>query len=241
MIIPALDLMTAPWCVSIRAIMANNAITVRPAATLTGLRRAGCRSVASGDLTGAKDPAKRQIPLIKTLVRALTFRCRLAAACVAKKTWRVTGSGRCSRGGWLHRGEITERVKGWFERFGADALVLALESVLTSKATSRWRSAAGKRTRRFTGTTGGNLSARRPETCACTDISRDGTLAGSNVSLYEECAPDIRRWHFSPPAVLATLRCCCPAWHWRARRNSWSCITEGKFTVKEAIACWQNA
>lgn len=40
------------------------------------------------DLTGAKDPAKRQIPLIKTWSRALTFRCRLAAACVAKKTWR---------------------------------------------------------------------------------------------------------------------------------------------------------
>ncbi len=68
----------------------------------------------------------------------------------------------------------------------------------------------------------------------CTDISRDGTLAGSNVSLYEEvcarypqvafqssgatarwqvltslymkkCAPDTRRWHFSPPAALATL------------------------------------
>ncbi|MCZ5692028.1 hypothetical protein O5478_18375 [Escherichia coli] len=27
----------------------------------------------------------------------------------------------------------------------------------------------------------------------CTDISRDGTLAGSNVSLYEKCAPDIRK------------------------------------------------
>lgn len=40
------------------------------------------------DLTGAKDPAKRQIPLIKTLVVALTFRCRLAVACVAKKMWR---------------------------------------------------------------------------------------------------------------------------------------------------------
>lgn len=35
-----------------------------------------------------KDPAKRQIPLIKTWSRALTFRCRLAAACVAKKMWR---------------------------------------------------------------------------------------------------------------------------------------------------------
>lgn len=34
----------------------------------TGLRSSGCRSTALVDLTGAKDPAQRQIPLIKTLV-----------------------------------------------------------------------------------------------------------------------------------------------------------------------------
>ncbi|MGU0161984.1 hypothetical protein ACVXHB_30045 [Escherichia coli] len=38
----------------------------------------------------------------------------------------------------------------------------------------------------------------------CTDISRDGTLAGSDVYM-KKCAPDIRRWHFSHPAALATL------------------------------------
>ncbi len=38
----------------------------------------------------------------------------------------------------------------------------------------------------------------------CTDISRDGTLAGS-TSHMKKCAPDTRRWHFSLPAVLATL------------------------------------
>ncbi len=225
MIIPALDLIDGPWCVSIRAITANNAITVTTRAAIAGLRRAGCRSAAPGGSAGAKDPAKRQIPLIKTLVAGLTFRCRLAAACVAKKTWRRYGSGRCARGGRLHRGEITRNVKGWFERFGADALVLALDVRLTSKATSRWQSAAGKRTRAFTGTTGGNLSARRPETCAVYHISRDGTLAGSNVSLYEEVCPDIRRWHFSHPAALATLTMFCPAWNWRARRNCRSRIT----------------
>ena len=36
------------------------------------------------DLTGAKDPAKRQIPLIKTLVAGVN----VPVACVAKKTWR---------------------------------------------------------------------------------------------------------------------------------------------------------
>ena len=60
-----------------------------------------------------------------------------------------------------------EMVKGWFERFGADALVLALDVRIDEQgnkqvAVSGWQENSG----RFTGTTGGNLSARRPETCA---------------------------------------------------------------------------
>ncbi len=43
-----------------------------------------------------------------------------------------------------------DMVKGWFERFGADALVLALDVRIDEQAaTSRWQSAAGKRTRAF--------------------------------------------------------------------------------------------
>ncbi len=153
------------------------------------------------DLTGAKDPAKRQIPLIKPWWRALTFRCRLAAACVARRCGGVTGSGRCARGGRLHRVKSPDMVKGWFERFGVDALVWRWMSVLTSKATSRWQSAAARELGCVAGTTGGNLFARRPKHVLCTDISRDGTLAGSNVSYMKMCAPDTRRWRFSPPAV----------------------------------------
>ncbi|XNM73387.1 HisA/HisF-related TIM barrel protein [Escherichia coli] len=56
-------------------------------------------------------------------------------------------------------------------------------SVLTSKATSRWRSAAGKRTRacRWNNWWETYLPVGLKHVL-CTDISRDGTLAGSNVS-----------------------------------------------------------
>jgi hypothetical protein len=40
------------------------------------------------DLTGAKDPAKRQIPLLKNWLRALMCPYRSAAACVRKRTLR---------------------------------------------------------------------------------------------------------------------------------------------------------
>ncbi len=40
------------------------------------------------DLTGAKDPAKRQIPLLKQLVAGVDVPSRSAAACVRKMTSR---------------------------------------------------------------------------------------------------------------------------------------------------------
>ena len=64
----------------------------------TGLRRTGAGSAASGGFHRGKDPGKRQIPLIKTRWRALTFRVHAWRAACAKRRRRggVTGSG-CAR------------------------------------------------------------------------------------------------------------------------------------------------
>ncbi len=48
----------------------------------------GAECVAPGGSDRGKNPAKRQIPLIKTLVAGVNVRCRLAAVFVVKKTWR---------------------------------------------------------------------------------------------------------------------------------------------------------
>ncbi len=40
------------------------------------------------DLTGAKDPAKRQIPLLKNLVAGVNVPVQVGAACVRKRTLR---------------------------------------------------------------------------------------------------------------------------------------------------------
>ena len=59
------------------------------------------------DLTGAKDPAKRQIPLIKTTVAGVNVPVQVGGGVRSERRGGVTGSGRCARGGRLHRGEIT--------------------------------------------------------------------------------------------------------------------------------------
>ncbi len=83
-----------------------------------------------------------------------------------------------------------EEVKGWFKRFGPERLVLALDVRIDADgnkqvAVSGWQENSGVTLEEL-------VESYLPvglQHVLCTDISRDGTLAGSNVSLYEEvCA-----------------------------------------------------
>ncbi|EFX9705570.1 1-(5-phosphoribosyl)-5-[(5-phosphoribosylamino)methylideneamino] imidazole-4-carboxamide isomerase [Shigella flexneri] len=169
------------------------------------------------DLTGAKDPAKRQIPLIKTLV------ARVVVGSTAVKSPDV--------------------VKGWFERFGADALVLALDVRIDEQgnkqvAVSGWQENSGVSLEQLVET----YLPVGLKHVLCTDISRDGTLAGSNVSLYEEVCARYPQVAFQSSGGIGDIN------DVAALRGTGvrgvivgRALLEGKFTVKEAIACWQNA
>ena len=75
----------------------------------------------------------------------------------------------------------------------------------------------------------------------CTDISRDGTLAGSNVSLYEEVCARYPQVAFQSSGGIGDLN------DIAALRDTGvrgvivgRALLEEKFTVSEAIQCWQN-
>lgn len=120
------------------------------------------------DLTGAKDPAKRQIPLIKTLVAGVNVPVQVGGGVRSEKDVAAlleAGVARVVVGSTAVKSP--EMVKGWFERFGADALVLALDVRIDEQGNKQVAvSGSARELGRFTGTTGGNLSSRRPETCA---------------------------------------------------------------------------
>ncbi|STE54561.1 1-(5-phosphoribosyl)-5-[(5-phosphoribosylamino)methylideneamino] imidazole-4-carboxamide isomerase [Escherichia coli] len=60
------------------------------------------------DLTGAKDPAKRQIPLIKTLVAGVNVPVQVGGGVRSEEdVAALLEAGVARGGGWLHRGEIT--------------------------------------------------------------------------------------------------------------------------------------
>ncbi len=195
------------------------------------------------DLTGAKDPAQRQIPLLTTLLRGVSVpvqvgggirqRDDVAALLAAGATRVVVGSTAVKQ---------PEEVKSWFSEFGADAIVLALDVRIDAAnrkevAISGWQEAAGVTLEEV-------ISWYQPvglKHVLCTDISRDGTLSGSNVALYKEVSaafPDIAFQSSGGIGSLADIA---------ALRGSGAqgvivgrALLEDKFTVAEAISCWQN-
>jgi phosphoribosylformimino-5-aminoimidazole carboxamide ribotide isomerase len=134
-------------------------------------------------------------------------------------------------------------VKQWFTRFGADALVLALDVRIAADgrkniAVSGWQEDSGVTLEQIVD----EFLPYGLKHVLCTDISRDGTLSGSNVALYQEVCARYPQVAFQSSGGIGSLE------DIAALRGSGvqgvivgRALLEGKFTVKEAIACWQNA
>lgn len=85
------------------------------------------------------------------------------------------------------------------------------------------------------------MSQTTLEHVLCTDISKDGTLQGSNVALYQELCANFSDIQFQSSGGIGSLA------DIAALKGSGvagvivgRALLEGKFNVKEAIACWQN-
>ncbi|ARU94613.1 1-(5-phosphoribosyl)-5-[(5-phosphoribosylamino)methylideneamino]imidazole-4-carboxamide isomerase [Tatumella citrea] len=195
------------------------------------------------DLTGAKDPAARQIPLLKKLLAGVSVpvqvgggirsRADVASLLEAGATRVVVGSTAIRE---------PEEVKQWFRDFGADAIVLALdvridENQRKEVAISGWQEAGGVTLEQVIE----DYQSVGLKHVLCTDISRDGTLAGSNVALYQEITARYPQIAFQSSGGIGSLA------DIAALRNTGvqgvivgRALLEGKFTVTEAISCWQN-
>ena len=195
------------------------------------------------DLTGAKDPARRQIPLLKTLVAGVDVPVQVGGGVRSEEDVAAlldAGVARVVVGSTAVRDP--EQVKGWFRRFGADALVLALDVRIDDQgvkqvAVSGWQENSGVTLEEL-------VAIYQPvglKHVLCTDISRDGTLTGSNVSLYQEICARYPQVAFQSSGGIGDLN------DIAALRGTGvggvivgRALLEGKFNVTEAIQCWQN-
>ncbi|WP_024550501.1 1-(5-phosphoribosyl)-5-[(5-phosphoribosylamino)methylideneamino]imidazole-4-carboxamide isomerase [Siccibacter turicensis] len=195
------------------------------------------------DLTGAKDPAKRQIPLLKTLVAGVSVPVQVGGGVRSEEDVEAllnAGVARVVIGSTAVKSP--EVVKQWFTRFGAEQLVLALDVRIDDAgnkqvAVSGWQENSGV-------TLEALVEQFLPvglKHVLCTDISRDGTLAGSNVDLYKEVCARFPQVAFQASGGIGGLA------DISALTDSGvsgvivgRALLEGKFTLTEAIQCWQN-
>ena len=196
------------------------------------------------DLTGAKDTNKRQLELMKAMVD--TKRMQFQAGGGIRSEEEVaqlleTGVSRVVIGSLAVK--QPELVKSWVEKYGPERIVLALDINISESgekliATHGWQENSGVALEGLLE----DFATVGAKHVLCTDISRDGTLQGANTELYQEMAarfPNVS-WQASGGIGsindIETLKPTNVGGVILGRA-----LLEGKFTVKEAIACWQNA
>ncbi len=216
--------------------------TADPAATLADYAAQGANLLHLVDLSGAKDPARRQTALIGELVACAA--CPIQVGGGIRSAAEIAalldaGAARVVIGSMAVR--QPETVKNWFARFGAARLVLALDIRIADGvkrvAVNGWQDTAAL-------TLEETIAAYQCVGLAhvlCTDISRDGTLAGSNTALYRELAATFPNIAFQASGGIGTLA------DIQALQDSGvagiivgRALLENQFTVKEAITCWNK-
>ncbi|MBK5072615.1 1-(5-phosphoribosyl)-5-[(5-phosphoribosylamino)methylideneamino]imidazole-4-carboxamide isomerase [Budviciaceae bacterium CWB-B4] len=214
-----------------------------PLPRLQQYQQQGAQVLHLVDLTGAKDPQARQLPLLRKLLAGVSVPVQIGGGIRTEKDVSDlidAGASRVVIGSTAVR--QPEMVEQWFKRFGADALVLALDVRIDDNgnknvAISGWQENSSQTLEQV-------VERYLPyglKHVLCTDISRDGTLAGSNVDLYCEISqryPDIA---FQASGGIGSLN------NIAALRTSGvkgvivgRALLDGKFNVEEAISCWQN-
>ncbi|ASF14576.1 MAG: 1-(5-phosphoribosyl)-5-[(5-phosphoribosylamino)methylideneamino]imidazole-4-carboxamide isomerase [Shewanella xiamenensis] len=244
MIIPAIDLIDGKV---VRLYQGDygqqTTFDLSPLAQLQSYQDQGASWLHIVDLTGAKDPTKRQTALIAKLTAGLNANIQVGGGIRTEEQVAELLSLGVKR---VVIGSLAvkepELVKGWFNKFGSEAICLALDVNINQNgekivAVSGWQSGGGKSLESIVE----DFSQVGLKHALVTDISRDGTLTGANTALYRELSSHYPNIAWQASGGIATLE------DVAAVRDSGAAgIIIGKallinqFNVAEAIQCWPN-
>ena len=193
------------------------------------------------DLDGAKDSTKRQLKTLKTVVNHPSMIIQVGGGVRCEddvKQLLALGADRVVIGSLAIK--QPELVTQWVKTYGCEKIVLALDIKIDAQGnktlpTHGWIEDSGVNLE--------DLLAQYQDAgikhVLCTDISKDGTLTGTNVDLYSEvCAkyPEIDWQASGGIGSLADIKALIPTGVSGVILGR--SLLEGKFTLEEAIACW---
>ena len=211
-----------------------------PLAVARDFAAAGSKWLHVVDLDGAKDPTRRQTPLVEKLAHESGLRVQTGggirdedqiAALLAAGAQRVIVGSLAAK--------QPELVRGWLTKFGAERIILSPDVRLDESGTPRiaaagWQETTGVVLEDFLT---GFLSAGLLH-ILCTDISRDGKLTGPNTTLYAHLVKRFPSLQIQASGGVSSLD------DLRALQTTGSAgaivgraLYEKKFTLREALAC----
>lgn len=214
-----------------------------PVIRLLDYQAQGAKFLHLVDLTGAKDPQARQIALISKLINSVTIPVQIGGGIRQQadvEALLTAGANRVVIGSTAIKSPLI--VKDWFNNYGADSLVLALDIRIDKNgnkfiATNGWQEQSNQTLEQVID----DYLSCGLKHVLCTDISKDGTLTGSNVALYQEICHQYPQIAFQASGGIGDINDVI------ALENSGvagiiigRALLEEKFTVQEAITCWQN-
>lgn len=206
--------------------------------------KAGAKVMHFVDLDGAKDSQKRQLSTLKTLMPHETMTIQVGGGIRNEndvKQLFSLGADRVVIGSLAIK--QPELVLDWLAKYGNEKIVLALDIKIDQQGnktlpTHGWL--------KDSGVTLDNLMAQyinaNIKHILCTDISKDGTLTGTNVALYHELCqkyPSVAWQASGGIGSLEDIKALIPTGVSGVILGR--SLLEGKFTLEEAIACWPNA
>ncbi|RKF19567.1 1-(5-phosphoribosyl)-5-[(5-phosphoribosylamino)methylideneamino]imidazole-4-carboxamide isomerase [Alginatibacterium sediminis] len=195
------------------------------------------------DLDGAKDTSLRQLDVIRHLLSNTPAKIQIGGGIRSEqdvKDLLDAGAQRVVIGSTAVK--QPELVASWINRYGSEHIVLALDINIDvdgnkNVAVSGWQEDSGISIEDL-------LAIYIPaglKHVLCTDISKDGTLTGSNVSLYKDLCQQYPQILWQSSGGIGNLD------DIKALTDTGvagvivgRALLEGKFNVEEAIACWQN-
>ncbi|WP_087025993.1 1-(5-phosphoribosyl)-5-[(5-phosphoribosylamino)methylideneamino]imidazole-4-carboxamide isomerase [Thaumasiovibrio subtropicus] len=242
MIIPALDLIDGQV---VRLYQGDygqvTEYPVNPAEQFAIYHQAGANWLHLVDLTGAKDTSARQLDLIASLLASTPANIQIGGGVRSEqdvKDLLDAGAERVVIGSTAVK--QPELVKSWMEKYGAEHIVLALDVNIDSEghrhvAISGWQEDSGVTIEALLD----DFLTVGLKHVLCTDISRDGTLAGSNVDLYRDLCAQYPQVAFQSSGGIGSLE------DIAALKGSGvqgvivgRALLDGKFNAEDAFRVW---
>lgn len=243
MIIPALDLLGGRVVRLRQGDYARTTVfDLDPVSRILNYAQDGAPFIHLVDLEGARDPMRRQRALIAQITRSCPVPVETGGGIRSDFDIEnllnlgiervVVGSATVT---------APEKALGWIRRFGPDRFTLALDVRITDGvpyvAVHGWLETSKTTIDQALAP----YLAYGVEHVLVTDISRDGMMKGANTALYSYLSHRYKGLDIIASGGISSLSDLRDV----RRSGARSCVLgrsllEGKFTVREALKCWQE-